>query len=264
VTTRIDAVADRFRARMEVLDEDGALLGEKTFLSRDDDCAEVVRTLALAVSLAIDIADASPEVSGPRQEVPSEPGPLPPPVPTEVAPAAPQASPELRSANAAPPWNGEASFTVRGSVGLSPVASLGLAAGVGVRRSVWSLTIEARYDAGASGSVDPHGKVALSNLAGTVVPCFSRGIALLCAFVTLGQVRVETSGIAAPTSDRELFFASGARLGIELPLSAALMFRGMFDAGLVPLRHDARIDGRDVYRTPLFFASLGGGVVVRF
>ncbi|HVH41670.1 MAG TPA: hypothetical protein VM925_04985, partial [Labilithrix sp.] len=69
VVTRIDAAAGgRFRARMEVLDESGALLGEKVFVSSQGDCEELVRTLALAVSLAIDVADPPPLASEPLPE----------------------------------------------------------------------------------------------------------------------------------------------------------------------------------------------------
>lgn len=266
VTTRIDASGDGFRARMEVLDEDGTLLGEKTFVSRDDDCAEVVRTLALAVSLAIDIADARPaatEAEPPRQ-VPSEPASEPLLPIAHDTPVAPAPGPSRGIANVAPRWQSEGSFTARASAGLSPSPSLGVALGFAVRRSAWSLGLEGRYDAGASGSVEPRGEVAFSHLAGSIVPCFSRGIGLACAFVTLGQVRAETSGIAQPGSDVALFFASGARLGVEVPLSPAVGLRAMVEGGVAPLRHDARIGGQDVQRTALFFASLGVGAVVRF
>jgi hypothetical protein len=262
VVTRIDAVAGgRFRARMETLDEKGTLVGEKSFVSVPRDCDELVRTLALAVSLAIDIADApaseEPEAvpSAPPQKATS-------PLPVDVAPAPerpiqqpPPAAPTRASV--------ELSATARGTVGLAFSPNLGLGVGAALRRRPWSVGIEGRYDPPAESDVGV-ARLSVGLVAGSLVPCLDWKWFFGCAVGTVGRLSAESSGIRNPASDAALFVAFGGRVGAEIEATSKLGFRAALDVAAAPIAHAARVGLRDVYETSAVLGSFGASAVVRF
>lgn len=268
VVTRLDVVDPQFRARMEILDAHGRLVGEKTFVSTDGDCDELVRTLALAVSLAIDVAD-GPEAT---ESAPVDAEPLPPPAPEPITVRSPEDVGSARmdpdravsdaSRDSRPRWT--ASLDTRGALGLGPGPSLGLSVGGGIRGEGWSAGLEGRWDAGTRGSVDPNGAVAISVVSGAATACAHLGVAFGCALAAVGRIGASSSGVVRPASDDALFLAAGTRLGVELPMGPRWALRGSLELAAAPLRHAVRIGREDVYETSLFFASLGVGATFAF
>lgn len=268
VLTRLDVADRQFRARMEILDAHGSLVGEKTFVSTDGDCDELMRTMALAVSLAIDVADEpeAPEPDAPPPEANVEAREKTSP-PLVVAPPSgdvrtPLDAPTNASSRARTTWT--ASLDTRGSLGLGPGPSLGFAVGGGLRGKGWSAGLEGRWDAGTKGAVGSNADVAISVLAGAANACAHVGAAFGCAVASIGRASASSSGITRPTSDDALFLAGGARLGAELAMGPRWALRGSFEIAAAPLRHSVRIGRDDVYETSLLFASLGVGAVFDF
>lgn len=267
VITRLDGLgADGFRARMEILDEGHALLGEKVFTSKDD-CAELVRTLALAVSLAIDVVDApAPE---PSRDEPArgepEPAPAPPATPS-VAPSLDVVSPSPAApARRSSDLRFEGSLGTVGSLGIARNASIGAVVGAAARRGPWSLGLEGRFDPSMAADVAPRGSVSTSLVGVSLLPCFAtRWFVRACALATVGRLAVESSGIEHPSSDAGLFLAFGARAAFEMEASPMIALRVGLDLLAVPLRHAVRIGANDVYETSVIAGVAGIGGVVRF
>lgn len=271
VVTRLDVADRQYRARMEILDARGRLVGEKTFVSTDGDCDELMRTLALAVSLAIDVADepGAPEPEAPPPEAKVEARDEPPP---PLVVAVPSDDANLRMdpdrattgapRRARPVWT--ASLDTRGSLGLGPGPSVGVAVGGGVRGKGWSAGLEGRWDVGTKGAVGSNADVAISVLAGAANACAHVGAAFGCAVASIGRASASSSGITRPASDDALFLAGGARVGAELAMGPRWALRGSLELAAAPLRHAVRIGRDDVYETSLFFASLGVGAVFDF
>lgn len=269
VVTRLDVVERQYRARMEILDAHGSLVGEKTFAATDGDCDELVRTLALAVSLAIDVADEpEPEAQAPEHAAIDEPTPAPAPPDSSKAKASffgnPSREGDRANVDGEAPKRLGLSVDTRGSLGLGPAASLGVGVGLDLRGNGWSVGLEGRRDAGLPGSVGSSGDVSISVWAGTATACAYYGKLFGCAVATVGQANATSHGIARPASDNALFLAAGARVGAELPIDASWSLRGFFELAGVPLRHDVRIGREDVYETNLVVASLGIGAAFHF
>lgn len=265
VVLRFDRVGDRaaprFRSRLEILGDDGVLLGEKTFEEGSDDCQELVRTVALAVSLAIDVEDAP-------TALPDEP-PVPPPSETQLSPVieARPFKPSLPTAARPRPafaWRGEAYGLVRGSVGIARGPSMGVGLGAALGKGPWSLGFEGRYDVPSSSDLTPRGDLAVGLVAGSLVPCGAYRFLFGCLPVTLGSLEAASRGVERPARDRVLFWSIGARAGAELGVLPALAFRLSLDLLIVPERHEVQLGGAEVWRTPLLAASLNAAAVARF
>lgn len=261
VVTRIDAIAGgRFRARMEVLDDKGTLLGEKSFVSAKKECTELVRTLALAVSLAIDVADPPPPPAEPEPPKPEPPKP-------EPAASAPSVFEERETPKASvepAPTRIELSATMRGFVGLAPSANLGVALGAAVRRGPWSIGLEGSWNPAVESAVGTSARISQELVAGSLLPCANWRFLFGCAVGTGGRVQVASSGVRQPGADDALFVAIGGRVGAELEASPLLVFRASGDIAGIIVNHDIRIGSNEVERIGGFFVAAGLSAVVRF
>lgn len=272
VLTRLDrAPRGQYRARMEILDDRGALLGEKTFVSTDGDCDELVRTLALAVGLAIDVAESPAEVAPESASVSSEPirpAPEPPPPPSTLPNDTPPAKTEPERP-AVVVSERERPFEIagggRGSFGLGPASNVGVALGAAWRARRWSVGIEGRYDFAGGTTVDSTDtSLTLSLLAGSFVPCLVRGILAVCATATVGRREAQTHDVTVPGSDGAFFLAVGSRVATDFVIGSAFAIRPAIDLAYVPIVNEVRVDGSYLYKTSIIMGSLSGSAVVRF
>src|SRR5205823_12136080 len=79
-----------FRGRVEVVDDAGHARGERVIDSASEDCAEMMRSLALAISIAVDDLDVAPAVKSPAPPPSSSPAA---PAPAPPTPPQPNAAP---------------------------------------------------------------------------------------------------------------------------------------------------------------------------
>jgi hypothetical protein len=271
VVAQIDAVATGFRGQVRIIDAKGALLGERTLDAPAKDCGELVKSLALAISIAIDDLDA---VEGPSASSPSRPRPTPEPAAVDVpsvaterpdAPSAPD-RPERAPTKEAHDGSGIGGFATVGAlggVGSAPSASLGAVVGGGVVGSWWSMALEGRAEAPASGAMSGGGRISTSRLAATLVPCARLGARLalsLCAVGSLGMLRASAEGVSAPRDDSALASSLGGRAGLDHPLAEWLGAYVDFEAGAPLERHRVELNGSTTYVMPGGYASFGLGL----
>ncbi len=148
VRAHIQRTKAELSARIEITDEMGAPFGGRTLRAPKGECADLVESMALATSLALD------PVTNPRAPAAKPPAapappivpvaPAPPPVAVALVPTAPVAPTSVSE-----PPRRFAPYVVaatHGSIGGTPALALGFSVGVGAERGWGSLGLEARFD----------------------------------------------------------------------------------------------------------------------
>lgn len=297
----------QLRGRVELVDERGMIQGTREFRTAPSQCDDLVATMALAISIAIDPTsdrvvpplpanDASPTPGAAPSSAPAatsappttaealpetesnEPGPTP-NSPSENHPEAraeaptPAPAPRLdadqgptrgaRSPDAAA-IKARAGLTVVSSVGTAPDVAIGMAASIGARWGNFSIDVDGRGDLPASGAVKTGGTAEASLLAGSLVPCFHRGVWFVCGVAVAGSVHGSGRDVVAQREGDALYLAAGARAGLELPLGGPFFFRPQIDglANLSPV--ELQVDESRVWKAPRFSALIGAGVFASF
>ena len=160
VATIESAPKSRFSAKARVLDVEGRLIGERS-LDPMTDCGEVVQSLALAISVALDDLDAARIEKTPEETPP--PPPPPPPSPTELAPKEHPPVPPPPPEGDAPPIRVRLSAGTAGVLGVGPAPAFAFVAGVGVKRAAWSAALEGRGHLTATEALAGGGSLATSS-----------------------------------------------------------------------------------------------------
>lgn len=228
------------------------------------DCAAVMDALALSIAIKLGSPRSAPAapVAGHRWfGVESERLPAPPP-----GSAQPQGTPDRPSTASRGASSLRGRLGVIGSLDLAgtPGPALGLALDGGLRWPSFSLSLEARVNPPASGTVATGNEVHLSRYTGALVPCGHwLGYLIACGLVQLGAVR-GTSNAMHPEAGTAFYAAAGARLGVEIPLGAHLALRFVLDGLGVMARPGLRIGGEPQWTAPPACASLGGGLLASF
>lgn len=257
-----------YKARIKLVDENNIVRGTRELTHNGDKCADMIDTMALTMSIAID-----PEsLTGPKtapSEQPVDPDPPPEAPATPVAPIAPDAPkptppptpPPKSPANAPGRLAIDVGLGPLGFVGAAPVANVGAAVFARARWDRASITIEGRADVPARREL-AGAKVETAITWGSIAPCAHAGWAFACALLSVGSIRATSSGIRAPRTDAALHAAAGVRLGAEFPAAARLrvFVNTTVLATLTP--QVIRLDGQDVYELPRLSAGLSAGVVL--
>lgn len=266
----VERIEGGYEAHIKLVDGASTVLGSRELRQQGDACGDIIDTMALSISIAIDPdsltrppgtppPDAvAPEVAAPPASEPEAPRVAPEPprrAPPTVAPTTPAT---------------ERAPRVALDLGAAPSLWIGAAPAVSVEASVFararagrvSLALEGRYGLPASRAVEG-ATVETSSAAGALVPCVHFGVASACAVGALGSLRASSRGVVRPRTGSALHAAIGPRAAIELPLAERLSLRVHGDV-LVPLTtHTLEIDGASVYTLPRVAASAAIGVVVR-
>lgn len=273
IVARIVRNREELRATVELVDDHGMVRGVREFKAPAAQCNELVATMALAISIAIDPTNPGILGDAPKarpEPVRSKPASLERPPPPASAPPAPHASerPEV-DAPERPRDTAEASSELRagaavvGAVGTAPAATLGVGLTAGIRKGIWSFNLEGRSELPGTISVDG-GWVRTSLWAGGIAPCLHFDPLAICATAWLGSLRAQGWGFPTSRTDHALYAAAGLRAGLELPLTARFSFRPELDllGTLFPV--DLKVDGASQWAAPGFSALLRVGVMARF
>ena len=253
----VEESGERLTARMELVDEQGVSQGERRLEAARNHCDDLIRALALSMSIAID----------PERTEPAQPSEL-----AASSSATPSGSPRTDTSSEARPKSNEASdptlfwrFGLGGqaAIGVAPSPAAGLLVVGSGRRGDLSLGLEFRLDAPASRAVEGGAEVESRLIAGALVPCFHYDPGLLCAVGTLGAVEA-TSDAAASREDSALYAAAGLRVGTEWRLSAPLALRTHADLLANLTRSILELDGASVWEMPVFSGSLGVALLGSF
>jgi hypothetical protein len=272
VVAEVARRARGFHGHVTILDEHGLALGERSLDATSESCDDMVRALALAISIAID--DLASELAPPPPPPPSGAQPSIPTPPSPKAPAEADASSPRPAVDRAPPprparsgervsWAGWVAPIA--SFGVAPTGTLGLHLDAELRHGSFSLGLEGRVDLPSSTSAAVGGRVRTQVVLGAVVPCLREPSPLfVCGLLVAGAFSASGVDVAAPQSRSALYAAPGLRLGIELPLSQSLFFIGHADGLVALLRHTVELDQTAVFTLPPAALSMGFGAGARF
>ena len=150
------------------------------------------------------------------------------------------------------------------TAGIAPAAAFGATVSFSVRRSALSIGLEGRADLPRSASLSTGGELRTAVLTAGVAPCIHNGIFAACAVGLVGSMRGEASAISSPRGDSSLYAAAGARIALELPVTAALAVRPQVDGLVAVARPELRLNDAIVWTAPPFCASFGVGLIGRF
>jgi hypothetical protein len=234
--------------------------GERRLSSRRADCTELASAMELALSIAIDpLALArAPEPPAPLDlaALESEPAAT---KPAEVE-SAPKAH---KPAAASSPWPGlELLAGAVGDAGDTVGLTLGALAGVGLRGTHWSLSLEGRADLPRSRSA-AGGSVEAGTLAVTLAPCLRHGIFGGCVLASLDALRASGQNLNNAQKGTSLYAAVGARALVEYPQGGWLAGRAHVDVARPLPRTLLKVGDDEIWSSPFVTVALGLAAVVR-
>ncbi len=267
--------AQGFTAKVKLVDSGSNVRGERELHARNA-CADLVPTMALTISLAIDpMASARngalPEDTPPREK------------PVDLDAGAPP-SPPLTDAGEArhmdenmhdPQPHAEQSLAlgvgVLGSVGSAPAPNVGLSLFAEGRYAWLSIGLEGRVDLPSSASVDH--VVAVSGaspevsswlLVGELRACGHVRGAFGCVLGIAGELHASGIDVSSPREAGALYGATGLRAGYDYDIVPRFALRGQIEGDLVLTRYALSVGGVEAYRYAPIAGNVGVLGVVRF
>lgn len=265
--------AQGFTAKVKLVDSSSNIRGERELHARNA-CADLVPTMALTISLAIDpMASARngalPEDTPPREK-PVDPGAepvAPPPSPKDDGPApatpAPASEPAEKSLGAG--------IGLLGSVGSAPAPNMGLSLFAEGRYAWVSLGLEGRLDLPSAASVD-HGVAASTAspqvsswlLVGELRACGHLRGAFGCVLGMAGEIHATGIDVSSPREAGALYGAAGLRAGYDYAVTPRFAVRGQIEGDVPLTRYALSVGGVETFRYAPITGNLGLLALVRF
>ena len=217
---------ETLRAKIDLVNAEGSSQGVRELTSSLDRCSELIRAMALSISIAID-----PEAVLSHQEAPSAAAGA-----IDESPVAPTHGTELTGERAPTPQmepeKAHQGRTLRYFTGLGVHATLGQAPAIGYggdlfiggRTRRFSLALEGRIDAPQMDQLTgpfSGAKIEAMFLLASLVPCLHWGPMAACGVASTGFIRARSEGVRHPAQDHAQYSTVGARLGLDLPVSDA-------------------------------------------
>lgn len=269
----IDA-EDELHARMRLVDEQGMIVGSRELREKVEQCDELVASLALAISIALDPsaalgeAPASATQAGRAKPPPAEAAPE--PVPVLVA----QEHPQKNSRPRVPPSQTSAVDRERlqlaaraaffSDLGRAPALAFGWRLGLDLGRDWFRFAAEFSQQLPASKPLPEKGRARASLLTGTLAPCLSGATLSGCGVLEVGALQTRGEDIENPASHATLYAAVGARLEYTPRLVGELQLLTQVEA-LTPLTPvSLQVVGAEVWRSPFLTVAAGIGLRLRF
>lgn len=274
IVARVLREPDRLKGQVELVDEHGVEVGLREFSAEPEKCDDLIRAMALSISIAIDPKSDETYSQGPPDEPaeiaekPPKSAPTPPPAPNagskrvpEPARTIPRPSPAEQSRARVEASLGVAAL---GSLGTAPNPTLGATLFGALHWQAWSLALEARADLPSTGE-ERGVPLRTSTWAANAVPCFHLGVGFGCAVGSLRWLGATRTDGGASVGTRA-FWALGGRLGAELPLSARFSLLGYFDLMAVPAAPQVRAGAAasPAWRPPALSGDLAIAAAVHF
>lgn len=223
------------------------------------DCpALLVNELMLLRFLAADYLRAP----GPSQaEEPFELQKDPPPEEAPPPPAAPAPAPTvmlLPPPPVLPPAEGiRFGLGLTASLGLTPTPSLGGVGSIAARWGDWSGALEARVDHSLVAAQLQSTRIeALFAGATLALPCAHRSAFSGCLVTDIGGFSFSEANERAFDGSR-ILFTMGLRVNFERPVTEHLVARGFAQISAIPLGAALTIEGKEMWRSPPAFGTVG-------
>lgn len=263
---------DELLGRAELVDHDGISQGSREVRLAHRDCAELLLTLSLAISITLDPLYVEPRTAAVNEPVVEAP----PPRESEVTlvPEAPQPKPvgpvrrdrERAPEPVVPPgatWHFGAA--VQGSVATAPGLAVGGRLGVAARGTRWSLGLEASGFLPRTRTHADGGEASVGLTALTIAPCWRATASLsLCGVGSLGLMHAEGRGVEEPRRDDILYPTLGGRAAYALPLGDTFELVASADVAAALNRPRFQLNASDVWRPGPVVALGAIGVASRF
>jgi hypothetical protein len=271
VIARINRGAKGYAGSLQIVDSTGALRGERELGVQGENCGELVTSLALAVSIAIDDLDESAQEQPPAApSTPTEPARVPEPEPaTPVIERPPVRTVTRRPDEATAHWSG----ALGGGPAVYAGTSEGTAFGFALAGTLWMTPADARWKLGAR--LEGRAELPVQTKLPGVVPvptgtatattqlvatglslCASLSLPFACVGAAVGRLRSETAGIAEPKVDSIATLAVTARLGVQVPLGRVFFLAPTLEGQVSPKPPSIFVNGSSA----LTLTVLAGGV----
>jgi hypothetical protein len=272
IVARVSRRADHLSGQVELVDDHGVQVGLREFSAEPDHCDDLIRAMALSISIAIDPKSAETYGRGPPDEpvesVPAEPEKR---GATEPEPARPKEAGVPAHANGAArgasapllrPWNASVGIAVLGLWHTEPKLTLGSAAFGALRRGPWSFALEGSADLPVT---DQRRGVSIRTraFALSAVPCFHLGVGFACALGSLRWLNA-TRTDSGTDNGSQPYWAVGGRIGSELPLSSSFGLLGFVDFQAALRRPTVVAVSEPLWQVPFSSANLGIAAAVHF
>jgi len=247
MTVEVTGAPGHLRARVIYVDEGAIEKGAQTLESAGATCDDLVGSIALTVSVALDAmpppAPPEPEPSAP---LPAAPAPAPVVAPPTAAPV------EKRDARlATTPPRGKPMPAVglwvapggRASAGMWPAAAVGLEVLVELRRGWLGLGVVGRYELPATIGVGGTSQASIDKLTGSLAPCAHFGWLVTCGLATFGGTRAQGLNVDGPRTLNAPYAAFGGRVGVDVTILPKLHALGTVDVVGIATRTVVAVDG---------------------
>jgi hypothetical protein len=268
VVAQVNRSPKGYRAKVQIVGDDGNVRGERDLSTQGDDCAELILTMGLAISIALDDLDDAPtSAPGATAETAGSPAAEDPPR-AAVAETTPRDTPAATPV--APPSAATRRLTLMASagpalsIGAAPSASVGGGVSATIRYSWAAARLALRADLPASGDLDGGGRITTSSVLATAALCIRGDVPFVCAGAGVGSFATTTESIARPASDSALLALVVATGGVDLALGPQVYLEPFVDAGFVVTRHRIAIDRTSGYVVPLLAGTAGLHLGFRF
>jgi hypothetical protein len=217
---------ETLRAKIDLVNAEGSSQGVRELTSSLDRCSELIRAMALSISIALD-----PEAALNHQEAPSAAAGA-----IDDTPAEPTRGPDLTGERAPTakmaPEKARPGRAIRYFTGLGVHATLGQAPAIGYGGDLFIGGRTGRFSLALEGRVDPlrmdvvnqprrGAEIGAMFLLASVVPCVHWGPVAACGVASTGVIRAKSSGVSHWAQDHAQYSALGARLGLDLPVIGA-------------------------------------------
>ncbi len=242
VIARVDAVEQGFLGTVELIDREGRSSGRRDLKANGERCGELLRAMALSISLAID-----PE----RAERPKRPEPSVAARPAQARPRSSEAKrPGISRSRQNQPPGAFTGLAVVGGLGVVPGVALGALALVGVRWPTASLALEGRVLRSLGVAVEPRGVVGGMLVSPGVTGCVRREPLGLCLVGLFGLQRLQASEISDPGASSGLYAGLGPRVELAAPLGPSFSLSLRLEVMVNLVRNSARLGPREVWLAP--------------
>jgi len=259
---------DELRAQMRLVDERGVIVGSRELREKTEQCDELVASLALAISIALDpsaalgeapaspakIAPAGSPVERPAKSTHDAVAQLPPFQTNTTEAPSPEAPPAAHE-----PLQFAARAALFADVGSAPALGFGWRLGMDLHHGSFRLAAEFSQLLPTSKNIPQDGIATASLLAGTLAPCLATNVFAGCGLVSVGALNTRGESIPNASRQSSSYAALGARLEYTPVLFKKLQLLTQLDAvkPLTPV--SLRVYGDEVWRSPVctFAASVG-------
>jgi hypothetical protein len=276
IVVEITGVPGGLDGQMRLVDGNGMILGSRELHERLEHCDELIGSLALAISIALD-PSAAPKVeptAEPPKPVAAEPSetqtPAPEPTPAAIPSALIAPSPAKPVQQAAPKpaaiaaESEQSRFALRAgafaALGAAPGPAFGFRVGEGSQWGWFRLVAELSDQLRASKTLDRVGVASASLLSATLAPCVAHQSLSGCALFGVGSLLVQASQVLDTHDQRLLNLTLGARFEFAPTLIGHLRLLTNIDLGTSLTPVGLHIHGQTVWDTPPVAAALGIGL----